>query len=106
MNLRLCAALPAFAVGVLMQGLAQTHGADSGLLLPHVVYGKEPAYPKIALAARVSGTVQLHVATDGRHISKIETEAGPAMLIKPTEETVQSWEFEKHEPATFDVSFV
>jgi len=106
MNLRLCAALPAFAVGMLMQGLAQTDGANSGLILPHVVHGNEPAYPKIAIAARVSGTVRLHVVTDGTHISKIETETGPAMLIKPTEETVQSWEFEKHEPATFDVTFV
>jgi len=105
MNLCLFTILPAIAVGMVLQGVAQTDGANSGLIQPHVVHGNEPVYPKIAIAAGVSGKVQLHVAPDGKHVAKIETETGPAMLIKATEDTVRSWEFEKHEPTAFDVTF-
>jgi hypothetical protein len=90
-----------------LTGLApcvQAQGEAAGSL-PRVASAPDPIYPKIALAARVSGTVRVHVTTDGKHISSIDREDGPPMLIKSTEDNLRSWLFEEHLPTSFDVTF-
>ncbi len=106
MNVPLITGLGALALVLVQNGFAQATGANPVLALPHVVHGSQPVYPKIAIAARVSGKVHLHVVTDGKRVAKIESETGPAMLVKSTEETVRSWEFEEHAPTEFDTTFV
>ncbi len=72
---------------------------------PRVVSAPNPAYPKIALAARVSGIVRLHVTTNGTRVSLIDREDGPPMLIKSAKEYLQTWTFGAGAPTSFDVTF-
>lgn len=70
---------------------AQTRGpANSSGPLPQVASAPDPIYPKIALAAHISGTVQLHVSTDGKRVVSIESEDGPMMLRQSAEENVRA----------------
>ena len=78
---------------------------EKGAALPHVASAQDPVYPKIALATRVSGTVRLHVSTDGMRVIAIEIVSGPPMLLESARSTVQSWNFEKHTPTSFEVTF-
>jgi hypothetical protein len=73
--------------------------------LPEVISAAVPFYPPIALAARVSGVVHLHLTTDGKRVSAITRQTGPAMLIPAAEANVRTWEFAEHVPTAFDVSF-
>lgn len=73
--------------------------------LPEVTNAVVPFYPPIALAARISGVVRLHLSTDGKHVSAVTAQGGPAMLIPAAEENVRTWTFADHVPTTFDVSF-
>lgn len=73
--------------------------------LPEVTTAAVPFYPPIAMAARVSGVVKLHIATDGKRVFTITGQAGPAMLIPAAEENVRTWVFAEHIPTAFDVSF-
>lgn len=77
----------------------------AGARLPRVLSSPDPIYPKIALAARISGTVRLHVSTDGKRVVSIDSEDGPMMLRQSAEENVRAWEFEDHAPTSFDVTF-
>jgi hypothetical protein len=74
-------------------------------LLPEVISAPEPLYPPIARAARVSGVVHLHLTTDGKRVSAISEQTGPAMLIPASEAYVHTWIFAKHTPTAFDASF-
>ncbi len=73
--------------------------------LPRVLSAPDPIYPKIALAARVSGIVRLHVVTDGKRVVSIDGENGPMMLRPSAEENVRAWIFEEHSPTSFDVTY-
>ncbi len=73
--------------------------------LPEVTSAAVPSYPPIARAARVSGVVHLHLATDGKRVSAISDQTGPAMLIPSAEAYVRTWTFAEHTPITFDVTF-
>ena len=73
--------------------------------LPEVISATVPFYPPIARAARIYGVVHLHLSTDGKRVSTIIGQTGPAMLIKSAEENVRTWIFAEYVPTSFDVSF-
>jgi hypothetical protein len=81
--------------------IAQEQLADS---LPQVVSTPTLTYPRIALAVRVSGTVRLHVRTDGKHVVAIDRKDGVPMLIPSAEEYLRGWIFEGGAPASFEVT--
>src|SRR4051812_26585645 len=64
-----------------------------------------PLYPRVAPAARVQGTVVLHVSTDGQRISDVQAESGPPVLAQAAMENVKTWPFELHVPTSFDITF-
>ena len=64
-----------------------------------------PLYPQLARTARLQGTVQLKVTTDGAVITKI-TATGQKLLLSAAEANLKTWTFYKHEPQTFAVTFV
>jgi hypothetical protein len=73
--------------------------------LPRIVSAPDLVYPKVALAARVSGTVELFIKTDGKRVVLIEGEKGPMMLRPSAEENVRAWIFEEHAPTSFAATF-
>jgi len=72
--------------------------------LPEVISAAEPTYPQIGKAAHISGIVHLHLTIDGKRISTITEQAGPAMLIPPAEAYVRTWIFAEHAPTAFDAT--
>jgi hypothetical protein len=72
--------------------------------LPEVISAADPIYPPIARAARIYGVVHLHLATDGKRVSAITEQTGPAMLLPFAEAYVRTWIFAEHTPTTFDVT--
>ena len=97
---RLSIVLLAF-LGTLSPALAQKAGEG----LPMVIAGKMPLYPIMARAARVQGTVKIRVTTNGKKVTSLEVESGPAMLVKFAKENILTWEFAGHKPATFVTTF-
>jgi hypothetical protein len=93
------------AMGMLLlsflpQSAPQTRGP-----LPKVVSASVPFYPRLAPAARIQGTVRLHLSTDGKRVSAIDGESGPPMLVLAAKENVKTWQFEPHTPTNFEVVF-
>jgi periplasmic protein TonB len=67
-----------------------SQGVTQGLLVHKV----EPAYPKIALAARITGVVQLHaiIGKDG-NIKELQALSGPPLLIPSAIDAVKQWHY-------------
>jgi hypothetical protein len=73
--------------------------------LPAVVTLAVPAYPPVARAAGVQGTVILRVRTDGRRVSDVRPVQGVPMLLVAAEENVRTWQFRPHLAVEFTVTF-
>lgn len=73
--------------------------------LPVVIAASVPLYPRTPLIAHIFGTVRIRVTTDGSAVSSMNSESGPPMLVKAAKENIQTWQFEKHKPTTFFVTF-
>jgi periplasmic protein TonB len=67
-----------------------SQGVTQGLLVHRV----EPAYPKIALAARITGVVQLKaiIGKDG-NIRELQALSGPPLLIPSAIDAVRQWHY-------------
>lgn len=67
-----------------------SQGVTQGLLVHKV----EPQYPKIALAARITGVVQLHavISKDG-NIKELQALSGPPLLIPSAIDAVKQWRY-------------
>jgi protein TonB len=67
-----------------------SQGVTQGLLVHKV----EPLYPKIALAARITGVVQLHaiIGKDG-NIKELQAISGPPLLIPSAIDAVKQWHY-------------
>lgn len=73
--------------------------------LPLVIAAEMPLYPVMARAARIQGIVKMRVTTDGKKVTSVEAESGPAMLVKFTKENILTWRFSDHKPMTFVTTF-
>lgn len=73
--------------------------------LPLVIAGKMPLYPLTALHVGVQGVVKIKVTTDGKKVTSLEAESGPAMLVKFAKENILTWEFTEHKPSKFVTTF-
>ena len=65
-----------------------------------------PLYPDLARQARIEGTVQVMVTTDGASITKVTASGAHNLLLQAAEKNVRTWMFFRHKPQTFTVSFV
>lgn len=81
-----------------------THAQQVVGPLPEVISAADPTYPQIGLAAHISGVVHLHLTTDGKRVSTITEQTGPALLIPFAEAYVRTWIFAEHTPTTFNVT--
>jgi len=73
--------------------------------LPLVIAGKMPLYPLTALHVGVQGVVKIKVTTNGKKVTALDAESGPAMLVKFAKEDILTWEFTEHKPTTFVTTF-
>ena len=74
-------------------------------VLPMVAGGAVPLYPPLARAARVQGVVHLKVVTDGTRVVTAQAEGGNRLLAAASEENARTWQFSKHEPTSFTVTY-
>jgi hypothetical protein len=73
--------------------------------VPTIASASVPFYPRIAQTAHIEGAVKLRLSTDGKVVSAVEVEAGPAMLVQAAKENVNTWRFERHRPTKFETTF-
>src|ERR1700722_18212641 len=97
---RLLIAIAMFMTAVLRVGAQATPRE-----LPEVIEHANPVYPPLARMARIGGSVQLRITTDGHAVSNVTTLEGHPLLVKAATENVQTWKFAEHVPGTFDVTF-
>lgn len=83
---------------------AQNEQAKSGT--PVVKSAAMPLYPVLARQARVEGTVQVKVTTDGTSIANITALGANKILLEAAEQNVRTWTLYEHTPQTFTVTFV
>jgi hypothetical protein len=73
--------------------------------LPTVISAKVPTYPDVARKLGIEGLVHLRVSTDGSQVTEIKVKDGPAMLAAAAEENLRTWQFQEHQPTSFDTVF-
>lgn len=68
---------------------------SSKLSQSQLVYGPKPAYPRLALTARIEGTVRLQatISRDGR-IENLHVLSGHPMLTGPAMDAVREWRYQ------------
>lgn len=74
-------------------------------VLPMVAGGAVPLYPPLARATKVQGVVHLKVVTDGTRVITAHAEDGNRLLATASEENARTWQFSKHEPTSFTVTY-
>lgn len=65
-----------------------------------------PLYPHLARLARIEGTVQVRVTTDGDNVTRVSATVAHKLLLDPAEQNVKTWRLYPHKPQTFTVMFV
>jgi Gram-negative bacterial TonB protein C-terminal len=84
---------------------ANMSAQESKKPLPRVASAGVPLYPASPRIAHIEGVVRLRVSTDGKRVSEVQIESGQPMLAAAAKENVKSWEFEKHDPTSFEATF-
>jgi len=72
-----------------------------------VVHADVPLYPQLAVQARVSGVVHLHVLVDNGVVTKAEPETQEQIepLVAAATENVRTWRFASGAKGTFSVTY-
>jgi protein TonB len=72
---------------------AQIH-LTSTVAQSQLVYGPKPRYPQLAIISRSEGTVKLQaiISREGK-IENLHALSGPALLVAPAMEAVQTWRY-------------
>jgi hypothetical protein len=108
-ELRINMKLLGISIGLVANGLLLmapiASGQELAVVVPQVAHTSVPYYPPLARVAHLEGVVHIRVTTDGLKVIAVKVEDGPKLLQDATEKTVQSWEFYKHEPTSFEVIF-
>jgi Gram-negative bacterial TonB protein C-terminal len=100
--MRICRTILALLIVVIP---GATSAQECSEALPKVIQHGEPSYPPIARTAHVTGEVRLKITTDGESVSTVETEEGPPLLRKASEDNAKTWKFVPHKPGCFHVRF-
>jgi outer membrane biosynthesis protein TonB len=78
---------------------------ESSKTLPEVTEHAAIVYPPLARQARIQGQVRLRVTTNGHAVTAVYIDEGHPILAQSAEQSVRTWKFVDHVPATFDVTF-
>jgi hypothetical protein len=72
-----------------------------------VLHAEVPLYPPLAVQARLSGVVRLHVLVENGAVSKIESDLSAHVqpLVTAATENVKTWRFASGARGTFDVTY-
>lgn len=87
-------------------GVSAAQSGEAKPDIPVVRSAAMPLYPVLARQARVEGTVQVKVTTDGTSIANIAALGANKILLEAAEQNVRTWTLYKHTPQTFTVTFV
>jgi hypothetical protein len=101
MACRSLSTLPALLVAFLAGAAPQQPKA----VLPMVSRGAIPLYPPLARASKVQGLVHIKIVTDGTKVVTAHAEDGNRLLAAASEENARTWQFSKHEPTSFTVTY-
>lgn len=94
------------ALILIILGLGATIStAQQKKALPNIASASVPLYPHIPQMAHIEGVVRLRISTDGSRASSIEVESGQPMLAQAAKENVKTWQFEPHNPTSFETTF-
>lgn len=74
-------------------------------ILPMIAGGSVPLYPPLARAANVQGDVHISIGTDGAKVITAQVKDGHRLLSVAAEENVRTWQFSKHDPTSFTVTY-
>ena len=75
------------------------------IVAPLIAGASVPLYPPLARAAKVQGVVHVKVTTDGSKVETARAEDGHPLLVAAAEENARTWQFSKHEPISFTVTY-
>jgi hypothetical protein len=73
--------------------------------LPLVLSASVPFYPAVPRKAGIEGEVRVSVTTDGKKASAFHVLSGHNMLVSATIDVIKSWQFQQHDPTTFETVF-
>jgi TonB family protein len=99
-HLRKPALLIAITVGCLFQPAPRAQEL-AARPLPVVIEATTPDYPMIARSARISGSVELNVVTDGERVTKVDIVKPNPLLDGSAQRAVATWIFAPHVPTSF-----
>lgn len=72
-----------------------------------VVHAEVPLYPALAVAARLSGVVRVHITIkDGSIRSVTTTSSAPPMLVSAAKDNVGTWQFAPDVSSTAEVTYI
>jgi hypothetical protein len=83
--------------------LGQSSPSDAAL--PVVKSAELPLYPYVARLARLQGTAEMKVWTDGASVVRVEGSGAHKLLIEAAETNLKTWRFYPHKPLAFTVIF-
>jgi TonB family protein len=73
--------------------------------LPDLLSASMPLYPRTPQMAHIEGVVRLRISTNGNRVASVEVQSGQPMLAQAAQDNVKTWEFEQHDPTTFEATF-
>jgi len=97
--------LTLFLLAVIAGPLAALLAQESAKTLPEVTEHQTPVYPPLARQARIQGSVRLRLTTNGHAVTTVAVLEGHPLLVQSATDSVRTWKFVEHAPATFDVTF-
>jgi hypothetical protein len=91
---------------VIATACALAQQQQSKVSLPMVIGAAVPFYPIGPRTVNIQGTVHVKISTDGQRVidTNVEDGGNPA-LGKAAQENAMTWQFSKHEPTTFTVTY-
>ncbi|MCZ2149673.1 MAG: energy transducer TonB [Bryobacterales bacterium] len=78
---------------------------QSRSVMPMIAGGAVPLYPPLARAAKIQGVVHVRITTDGSRAVTAQAEDGQRLLAVAAEENARTWQFSKHSPMSFMVTY-
>ena len=93
------------ALVLFILGLGATLAVSQQTPLPSVISASVPFYPRISQQAHIEGVVRLRISTDGKRAVSVEVESGQPMLARAAQDNVKTWQFDPHNPMTFEATF-
>jgi hypothetical protein len=79
-------------------------GAESSLI---VVHAEVPLYPALAVAARLSGVVQVHITIKRGSVRSVTTaSSAPPILVNAAEHNVRTWQFAPDVNSNAEVMYI